>query len=75
MPSAAGNFSQLRLTRIGGKLLYSAADEPGKGFRELYRTDLGTEDIMMLRLGSSNAGRNTLELRVVDLRIRTLDAK
>jgi hypothetical protein len=70
---APDRSGQMRLTRMGAKLVYAAGDEAGNEFRELYRTNFGTEDIIMLRLGCNHTGANGLELRVVDLRIRTLD--
>jgi len=72
---AAGNSGQLRITRIGAEAILSAAENPAGEFRELYRFDLGTEDVMQCWLAAhpGNAA-NPVDLRVHDFRVRVLDA-
>jgi hypothetical protein len=73
--AAAGRSGQLRLTRKGSNLTYSAADASAKDFRQLFQAVLGAEDVTQLRLGVSTGGPHGIDMRVLDLRIRNLEQK
>jgi hypothetical protein len=72
---AKGKSGQIRITRLGSKTAISVQEEAGKGFRVVYRLDLGPEDLAMLRLAANPGGVATaVDLRVHDLRVRCSDA-
>jgi hypothetical protein len=59
------------MTMIPGRKLCSAMEEFRTEVRELYRFDLGTADVVRLRIAAIPGGAaNVVDLRVRDLRIR-----
>jgi RNA polymerase sigma factor (sigma-70 family) len=72
---AAGRFGHLRVTRVGKDAVLAVAEGDNK-FREVYRYELGTEEITTFRV-AVNPGTlaNAAELRLLDFRVRAVDAK
>jgi hypothetical protein len=64
-PSASG---KLRLVRSDATLTYLVADGDSEEFREIYETELGVDDIDMVRFAADNGGSPTL----VDVLIRSV---
>jgi hypothetical protein len=64
-PSASG---RLRLVRSDSTLTYLVADGDSNEFTEIYETELGVEDIDMVRFAADNGGSPTL----VDVLIRSV---
>ena len=70
---AGGKSGQLRIVRTGGNVVLSAAEEPDSPLRELFRWDLGIEDIDLLSMGVNplnSEGGTVVDVRVLDLRVR-----
>lgn len=67
---ATGKSGLLRVSRSGSDVVLSASEKADKTFHDLYRFDLGTEDVSLLRLAAQpgNAG-NVLDVRLLDLRV------
>ncbi len=53
---AHGKFGQLRMTRIGSKVILSAADDLGNDFQPKYEMDFVPDDLVMLRIGANPGG-------------------
>jgi hypothetical protein len=64
-PSASG---KLRLVRSDATLTYLVADGDSEEFQEIYETELGVDDIDMVRFAADNGGSPTL----VDVLIRSV---
>jgi DNA-directed RNA polymerase subunit RPC12/RpoP len=70
---AAGKAGQLRITRHGPKTVLSAIENGSKEGQVLYRYDLGTEDIAMIRLAAIPGNTPfVVDLRLIDLLIKEL---
>jgi hypothetical protein len=68
---AIGKIGYLRLTRIGPTAFLSASEGTGKAFRVLHRTDLGADEITLLRLAAHPGDFATpIDLRLTDFRAR-----
>jgi DNA-directed RNA polymerase subunit RPC12/RpoP len=67
--TAAVKSGQLRITRRGADAVLSAA-KAGEDFQELFRTPLGTEDVVGLRVGVNPFQARFADVRLVDLRIK-----
>jgi hypothetical protein len=73
MPTEALS-GKLRLVREGALLSYQVAEGGGKAFRELYQTELGTEDLDLVRFAADNGGSPTLvDVRINGVSIRADD--
>jgi Protein of unknown function (DUF1583) len=73
---AQGKFGQLRMTRVGSKVILSAADDLGNDFQPKYEMDYVPDDLVMLRIGAHPGGApNPVDLRLLDLRVRPVDSK
>ncbi len=73
---AHGKFGQLRITRVGSKVILSAADDLGNDFQPKYEMDYVPDDLVMLRIGANPGGApNPVDLRLLDLRVRPVDSK
>jgi hypothetical protein len=70
---AQGKSGRLRVTRVGPEVSLSAA-EGKQDFKGLYRINLGTADVTMVRL-AAHAGNapNPIDLRVLDFRLQHKD--
>jgi hypothetical protein len=74
-PVGGSKAGHLRITRRQAEAVVSAADEPANEFRELYRWDIGTDDVNQLQVLSRGLGGLSLvDVRLVDMRIRTTEA-
>ncbi len=70
---AAGKSGQLRITRDGSKTVMSATENGGAEAQVLYRYDLGTEDIALIRLAAIPGNTAfVVDLRLIDLRVKEL---
>jgi hypothetical protein len=70
---ATGMTGQLRVTRVGSEVTYSAAEEGGD-FHELWRYELNTDDVKMVRVGAySGQTLEPVDVRILDLKIRAAD--
>ncbi len=70
---AAGKSGQLRITRHGSKTVMSATENGSKEGQVLYRYDLGTEDLAMIRLAAIPGNTAfVVDLRLFDLRVKEL---
>jgi hypothetical protein len=74
-PMPTGSLSgKLRLVREGELLSYQVAEGGGNAFRELYQTELGTEDLDLVRFAADNGGSPTLvDVRIHGVTIRSDD--
>jgi hypothetical protein len=69
---ATGSSGRLRLTRNGAEVIFSAADGNGDDFQELWRCDLGTEDLKMVRVCAyTGHALESVDVRLVDLKVRS----
>jgi hypothetical protein len=69
---ATEKAGQLRLVRRGAELVLSAAGLQDKQFRELYRFELGADDIASFRIGVNPGNApNPVDVRLIDLRVRS----
>jgi hypothetical protein len=66
-----GKAGQMRVTRVGSQTVLSAAREGSSDFKGLYQFDLGSADVVVLRVGA-NPGNvpNPLDVRLRDFRAR-----
>jgi LPXTG-motif cell wall-anchored protein len=68
---AQGKSGQMRVTRVGPEVSLSAAPEGESEFKTLYRFNLGSADVTLVRLAATPGNApNPVDLRVRDLRIR-----
>jgi DNA-directed RNA polymerase subunit RPC12/RpoP len=66
-------FGRLRITRVGNEARLWAAAGDSKDFEELWREELGPEDVTLVRLNAYPGHRqNELDIRLKDLRVRGL---
>jgi hypothetical protein len=67
----AGKAGHLRITRIGPVAVLSAAEAGAKDFQEVFRTPLGTEDLVRVRIAvNPNGASSFVDVRLVDLRVK-----
>src|SRR5207244_3129112 len=59
---------KLRLARTGSTLSYQVAEHDSNVFRELYETELGTDDIAQVRFAADSGASQTL----VDVRFKSI---
>ncbi len=67
---AESKTGQLRITRRGAEVAFSAAEE-GETFRELYRYSPGSADLKLVRIGAYTSNDPyPVDLRITDFRIQ-----
>jgi serine/threonine protein kinase len=70
--SAAGSSGRVRLTRNGAEVVFSVADATGGDFQELWRVELGTEDLTMVRICAyTGHAFESVDVHLVDLKVRS----
>lgn len=63
--------ARFRLVRQGNMLFYLISDADSAGFREVFRTHFGTQDLEFVRLAANPGGsRRTVEVIWKDLTIK-----
>jgi serine/threonine protein kinase len=71
---ATSKTGQLRVTRTGNEVTYWASEEAGGEFRELWRQELHTEDVRMVRMAAyTSRAMDPVDVRIIDLKIRASD--
>ena len=68
---ATSRSGRLRVTRSGTEVTCWAGEGAAGDFRELYRCDLGAEDLNTVGLGAyTGPAQREIDLRIIDLRVR-----
>jgi len=66
---------KLRLVRTGSMLSYRVAEGSSEAFQELFETEIGEDDLGMVRFAADNGGSATLvDMRIVEVKITSDDA-
>ncbi|MBI3862754.1 MAG: DUF1583 domain-containing protein [Planctomycetia bacterium] len=70
-----GTSGKLRLTRTGDMLSYRIAEGSSDAFQEIFETEIGFEDIDMVRFAADNGGSPTLvDVRIKEVKVVTEEA-
>ena len=73
--STQATSGKLRLIRTGSMLAYRVAEGSSEAFHDLFETEIGEDDIDMVRFAADNGGSATLvDVRIVEVKITSDDS-